>query len=95
MPVKEKRRLEVLLETHEITKVSFKRNDSATFFCSACQTETLHLTISEVILIFNLSEIGVLQFVAARQAHLVETAEGPLLVCGNSLAVSKGRIHEK
>lgn len=95
MPVKEKRRLEVLWETHVITKVSFRRSGSTTFFCPACQTETLHLTISEAVSIFNLSEIAVLQLGEAKEAHLVENAAGSQFVCGNSLAISKGRTHEK
>ena len=89
MPVKEKRRLEVLLETHEIIKVSFKRNDSAIFFCLPCQAETLHLTISEAISIFRLTELAVLQLVGTNPAHSITNAAGSLLVCGNSLALSQ------
>jgi hypothetical protein len=85
MAIKEKRRFEVFLETHEIIKVRFRRNDPATFFCWPCQTETPHLTLSEAVSIFHLTEIAVLGFVETNQAHSITNAAGSLLVCGNSL----------
>ena len=95
MPIKEKRRVEVYWETHEITKVRFKGNDAATFFCPPCQTATPHLTISEAASIFSISEFRIRRLVEAKQIHSVENPMGDLLVCGGSLAVFEGRTYEK
>jgi hypothetical protein len=95
MPVKEKRRLEVLLETHEITKVSFRNGFSAGVLCEVCGIDTLHLSISEAASILQSSESAILQFAQTNQVHSVENAAGSLLVCGNSLAIFKTGSHEK
>ena len=84
--MKEKRRLEVVWETREITTISFKRNYSATVFCRSCQTDTLHLTVSEAASILNYSEFAIFRFVETNRIHSIETAAGFLLVCGNSLS---------
>lgn len=85
--MKEKRRLEVVWETREITTISFRRNHSAAVFCPSCQTDTLHLTVSEAASIAKFSEFAIFRFVETNQVHSIETAAGFLLVCGNSLSV--------
>ena len=86
--MKEKRRLEVHVETHEITKISFKQNYSTNAFCRSCQSETVHLTVSEAALILNFSDSAIFRLAEARQIHSVETGSGLLLICGNSLTAS-------
>ena len=85
--MKEKRRLEVFWETHEITTISFKPNHSATIFCESCKTETLHLTVSEAASVLKFSEFAIFRFVETNQIHSIETAAGFLLVCGDSLLI--------
>ena len=84
--MKEKRRLEVVWETHEITTISFRRNRSATVYCQSCQTETLYLTVAEAASILKFSEFAIFRLVKTKQIHSTETAAGFLLVCGNSLS---------
>ena len=85
--MKEKRRLEVCWETHEITTISFKRGFSATVFCQSCNAETLCLTVSEAASVLKFSEFAIFRLVETNQIHSIETAAGFLLVCGNSLSV--------
>ena len=86
--MKEKRRLEVVWETHEITTISFRRNRSATVFCQSCQTETLHLTVAEAASILKFSEFAIFRFVETNQIHSIESGAGSLLVCGDSLLIN-------
>ena len=90
--MKEKRHLEVLFETHEITTISFKRNHAIAVFCRLCRAKTVHLTVSEAASISNFSETAISRLVETDQIHSIEAASGWLLVCGNSLsALAKGR----
>lgn len=83
--MKEQKRLEVFWETHEITTISFKRKLSASFFCQSCRAETLHLTVSEAASITKFSEFTIFRLVEMNQVHSIETANGQLLLCSNSL----------
>ena len=84
--MKEKKRLEVVWETREITTISFRRNRPATIYCQPCHAETLHLTVSEAAAILRFSEFAIFRLVETNQFHSTETAAGLTLVCGNSLA---------
>jgi hypothetical protein len=84
--MKEKKRLEVFWETHEITMISFRQKRSATIYCQSCGTETLHLTIAESASITKFSESAIFRFVETNQIHSIESPAGFLLVCGNSLS---------
>ena len=86
MTIKEKKRLEVLWETHEITTIRFGQTQSATsFYCQSCQTETLHLTVREAVSVLKISESTIFRFVETNQIHSIEDAAGFILICGNSL----------
>jgi hypothetical protein len=85
--MKEKKRLEIVWETHEITTISFKRGASAPVLCRTCNAETLHLTVSEAASVLKFSELAVFRRVETNQIHSNETAAGTLLVCGNSLLI--------
>jgi hypothetical protein len=84
--MKEKRRLEFFLETHEITTISFRRGFPTTVFCRLCQTETLHLRISQAASVLKFSEFKIFRLVQDGQIHSAENAAGQLLLCGNSLS---------
>lgn len=86
--MKEKRRLEVVWETHEITTISFRRNRSAAHFCQSCQTETLHLTVAAAATLTKFSEFAIFRLIETNQIHSIETAAGLLLVCGDSLLIN-------
>ncbi len=85
MTMKEKRRVEVLLETHEVTTISFKRGFSTMAFCQPCRAETLHLSVAEAASILKFSESAIFRFTETNQVHSMETG-GMLRVCGNSLS---------
>jgi len=85
MTMKEKRHLEVLLETHEVTTISFKRRISATFYCQTCGSDSLHLSVTEAASILKFSESAIFRFTESKQVHSMETG-GVIRVCGNSLS---------
>jgi len=86
MTIKEKKRLEVLWETHEITTIRFKQNQpEMSLYCQSCQTETPHLTVREAASVLKISEFTIFRFVETNQIHSIENAAGFILICGNSL----------
>ena len=85
--MKAKKRLEIVWETHEITTISFKGNYSTTVFCQSCQTETLHLTVSETVTLLQTTDREIFRLTETGEIHYLETESGSLLVCRNSLSV--------
>jgi hypothetical protein len=85
--MKEKRRLEVVWETHQITTISFRHKSAAMIYCQACRAPTLHLTVSEFASLSNLSELAIFRLVETNQIHSIESFVGALLVCGDSFPV--------
>jgi len=90
--MKEKRRLEMFLETHEITTISFRRRYSATGFCQTCQAGTLQLSVSEAASILTVTEFAMFHLVETGQVHSSETG-GMIRVCGRSLPALKQDRH--
>lgn len=84
--MKTKRRTEIMMETHEITIISFGQRQAATPFCQACQAHVLHLTIAQATSVLPLSEAEINRLVENKQIHLTENADSKLLLCGNSLS---------
>lgn len=84
--MKEKNRLEIFWETHEITTISFKGGFPATFFCQSCQSDAPHLSVTEAAAAANISEAAVFRLAEAGLIHSTETANGSLMICGDSLA---------
>src|SRR5688500_7930390 len=85
MTMKEKRRLEVLLETHEVKTISFKRGFSSMVFCPRCRAKTLHLSVSEAASILQFPESAVFRFTETEQVHSMEKG-GMIRLCGKSLS---------
>ena len=82
--MKEKKRLEITFETHELTIIRFGRNQK-TDFCTVCRAHTPHLSVAESVAILSLSEKAIFRLAENGQIHACETADGLLRLCGNSL----------
>jgi hypothetical protein len=83
--MKEKKRLEFTLETHELTIVRFGRAPK-TAFCRTCLAHTPHLSVAGSVPVLGLSESAIFRLAESGQIHSRETADGRLLLCANSLA---------
>lgn len=83
--MKTTRRTEIMMETHETTVIRF-RHSQTIIFCESCQANTQHLSIFQAVSILSLSESKIAQFADDKQIHLTQTADGLLMLCGNSLA---------
>ena len=92
--MKEKKRLEITLETHELTIVRFSRNQK-TDFCTVCRAHTPHLSVAESVPVLGLSESAIFRLAESGEIHSCETANGLLRLCGNSLAALKQINKEK
>jgi hypothetical protein len=86
--MKEKKRLEIMFETHELTIVRFGRNQAADY-CPFCGAHTPHLSVAQSVSVLALPETKIFLLAQSGQIHSRETADGRLSICGNSLAALK------
>jgi hypothetical protein len=82
--MKTKKRLEIVLEKHETTTISFNRNRRAKTFCPACGSNELHITVAEAAALFSTTAREIFRLIEAGKIHYLETETGALLICGNS-----------
>ena len=84
--MKEKKRLEIVWETHDITRITFAHGFSSRFFCRLCAREALFVTVRQASSILKFAEVSIFRGVETDQVHSIETAQGTLLICSNSLS---------
>ncbi len=84
--MKAKKRLEVVWETHEITKISFNQHRRAKAFCQSCESDAPHLSIAEAAALLQTTDREIFRLTEAGEIHYLETETGALLVCRNSLS---------
>ncbi|MGI8641836.1 MAG: hypothetical protein ACR2MG_18050 [Pyrinomonadaceae bacterium] len=84
--MKAKKRLEIVWETHEITRIGFNQDRRTMAFCQSCQSDTLHLSIVAAATVANISETAVFRLAEAGEIHYLETESGSLLICSESLS---------
>jgi hypothetical protein len=81
--MKRMRRTKIRFEKHELTLIRLSRN--ARLFCLICQIETSHLTVAHAAKLFGISEKTVFTLAANEQIHSIETSDGKLLICADSI----------
>lgn len=86
--MKAKQRKETTIETHEVTIIRFKQNQT-TLFCAECGQRTVHFSVDEAISIFSLSEMEFFSLAQNKRIHSNQSEKGLMLLCCNSLAVFK------
>jgi hypothetical protein len=79
------KKTEIAIETKELIRVVGHRQP-ARAWCSACSSEALMVTPQQAAAIAGLSVRAVNRRVEANRVHFLETPEGLLLVCVNSLS---------
>ncbi len=82
--MKTKRRTKIRFEKHELTLIRLSRNTR--FFCPDCQTETAHLTIFQAAKALAVSEKDIFRLADTGQIHSIETEQGQLLICADSVS---------
>ncbi len=79
------RRLKIIAEKHELTVIRFASKES--HYCQNCQAETQHLIVAEMAQVMKLSEREVFRLAESEQIHSIETADGRLMVCIESIKI--------
>ena len=82
--MKATRRIKIRFEKHELKVIRFGR--SRKLFCEICQQETQFLTVLEMSAVMGISELNVFRLAVDSQFHLLETADGKLMICADSAA---------
>jgi len=81
-----KRRTEIAIEIDEVVLVKSVSNLSAMAWCVGCANEVLMVTPAQAAVIARVSVRDINRRVEAGEVHFLETPEGSLLVCMNSLS---------
>ena len=82
--MKMKKRLEITIETHEISTIRLSESRVITRFCETCRMTTLYLPVSGFAAKLGLSETAVFRLVETGRIHFVEGESGIPLICANS-----------
>lgn len=93
--MKAKQRLEVIWEKHETTTISFNRSRRSKVYCQGCESNELHLTVSEAAVVLQITAREVCRLTEAGEIHYLETDGGALLICGNSLQSRRTKASDK
>jgi|KBSMisStaDraftv2_1062788.scaffolds.fasta_scaffold14742_4 hypothetical protein len=82
--MKTKRRVEITIETHEVSTIRVSGSQTITRFCETCGMNTVYLAISGIAAQLGLSETAVFRLVETGRIHFVEGENGTPLICANS-----------
>lgn len=82
-----KRRVEITFERERLLIVG-RRSVSMTAWCGGCGARVLMVMPEEVARLHGVTARAVYQMVEASQVHFLETADGILLICCDSLEKS-------
>ena len=77
-----KRRLEITIETHQLTIIRMRNGKSSFVYCRHCRTEVASLRHAHAALIFRVALPEIERLFQTNQIHLADDAA----LCGNSLA---------
>jgi hypothetical protein len=80
-----KKRTEIMVETDRLVVIQRGREKSMTVRCAECGTESFMFTVSEAAVLLHVSAMTVFRRAEAGQFHWLETPDGHLLICRNSL----------
>ncbi len=80
--------------SHEIFIVRVNRHTTIRGFCPKCETEVEILTFDTAVSVSGIGGREVIRQIAADEIHAIETANGHLLVCKQSLVGEKKAANE-
>ena len=75
---------EITVETHRVVTIR-RGSRRRVAWCDQCGKQAQMATASEVAILAGVSERAIFQLVEARELHFIETPEGLLLLCFNSV----------
>ena len=80
-----KKRIEIIIENERVL-VTSRRNSKPVLWCDGCARAVAMLTVDEAAIIACTSSRLIFQLAETGRLHFVETPEGRLYICPNSLA---------
>ena len=80
--MKRSRRLEVTVETD---RIMVTRGGRSQMWCPVCQAEAQMIPVDEAAILQHVNSRTIFRWVDERRLHFVETANGLLRICLNSL----------
>jgi len=81
-----RKRTEITIEVDEVTQVTVPNNRLISVWCTACGAETTMVTPGQAARIKGVTVRRINRWVESDLVHFVETEDGFLLVCVNSLS---------
>jgi excisionase family DNA binding protein len=82
-----KKRTLITIETDRVLVIRGRRpSRSRAAWCAACARQVRMVTVDEAAAVAQASSRTIYQWVEARKLHFIETPEGRLFICLNSLS---------
>ena len=89
--VSTKKRTEITIETERVIVIRHRRLPVRAW-CQSCGEQVVMVTVDEAARAARVSARTLYRWVEAEKLHFVETAEGGLLICYESLSAGKDRL---
>jgi hypothetical protein len=80
-----KKRTEITIEMDEITLINIRRDDSARLWCPGCSATVAMVLPEQAAEIAGVTVRTINRWVETEKVHFMETDNGMLLLCVNSL----------
>jgi hypothetical protein len=81
--MKSRKTTDITIETHEVWVI--RRQSKTPVGCAECDGQFTMVTVDQAVDVTHFSALVIYRWVEGGQIHFLETAEGKLLVCLNSL----------
>lgn len=82
--MKTKKRTEITIETERVVVIR-RRRSSVRAWCQSCGGEVVMVTVDEAARIACVSSRTIYRWVEDEKLHFIETADGGLLICHESI----------
>jgi len=89
--MKSRKTTEIIIKTHEVWVI--RRQAKAQVGCTNCEGQFTMVTVDQAVEITGFGALAIYRWVESRQVHFLETTEGKLLVCLNSLPPETGKCN--
>lgn len=86
--MRRKRRTEITVETERVVVIRQSRS-VAPAWCAACGQHVTMLSVQEAAAVAGVTRCTIYRWVEAQTVHFVETPDGVLLICAQSLTAVK------
>ena len=80
-----KKRTVITSRTHETFVVRWEKAESRKTFCAACAAEVEMLSVEEAVAVSGLRAREIFRLIESGTIHFIETNDGLMFVCLNSL----------